>query len=71
MEIKISRIEYSVNGNSFSALKVSDGDLEMLNLTACNCQPPNNEEKCINGRLYRCMASGGGTCAWYLTDEYC
>lgn len=34
---------------------------------ACNC----GDEKCIAGRVQRCMAGGGGKCVWYPTNEVC
>ena len=67
-DIKIVNITYTSAGKTYTAERVSEQDIQKAGLALnCTC----GEEVCVGGFKRRCMAGGGGVCAWYLTNEVC
>ena len=67
-DIKIVKLTYTSAGKTYTAERASEQDIQKAGLALnCTC----GEEVCVGGFKRRCMAGGGGVCAWYLTNEVC
>lgn len=67
-DIKIVNLTYTSAGKTYTAERASEQDIQKAGLAPnCSC----GDEVCVGGFKRRCMAGGGGVCAWYLTNEVC
>ncbi|WP_207514396.1 hypothetical protein [Longitalea luteola] len=67
-EIIVKQIIIEKDGVEYNARPATEAELNNAGLTSgCNC----GEEMCLKGWLWRCTASGGGACDWYITDIVC
>jgi hypothetical protein len=62
-------ITFTLDGKEIKGIKASKDEIHAMGLEEqCSC----GDEYCgPGGKLVRCMASGGGSCIWYITDAVC
>lgn len=74
--IQVTQIRFDVDGVSYVAQPPTEAEVAEAKAyfatigrvqDGCQC----GEEFCIGGRVWRCMAGGGGSCTWYPTNQIC
>jgi len=67
-DFKIVNLTYTSAGKTYTAERASEQDIQKAGLAVpCTC----GDEVCVGGFKRRCMAGGGGACAWFVTNEAC